>query len=248
MYPIPDLPSGLAEIVERLSNDELHNIGLAFIKQSQSLAHQQYQTNPPRRRPRHDLLNQSPKDSLPLTHRTTTQQPMVHPRMNHQTPNEQPIARPKHPDQARPLMDVQQDFIPESVDSSTPRRPAGESFDYSDGNQRHATKRARNNELSPRIHQIRQPNHPFQQHHHQVTASSTRPRSSFNINVLKRAVSSNLPCFFINFDPTIELKHIPSSTQVAILLKKVFSANQLLVNELSMCVRAGDRRFKGSGA
>jgi hypothetical protein len=245
MYPIPGLPSRLAGFFERLSNDELHNIGHALIKQSQSQAQQQYQTNPPQIRPRHDLLNQSPKPILPLTHRPTTEQPMGKPRMNHQVANEQPNVRPMHLDRARPLMGIQQEFIPESVDSSTPRRPAGESFDYSDGKQRHATKRARNNDLSPRNYQSQQPHHPLQHQHQPVTASAPLSRSSFNINVLKRAVSSNLPCFFIDFDPTIELNRIPSCTQVAILLKKYLQQKkQLLVNELSMCVQAGARRLK----
>ena len=51
-----------------------------------------------------------------------------------------------------------------------------------------------------------------------------------------------LPCFFINFNETVE--QIPSSTQVAIMLKKLFTINQLGINELSMCIQAGQRRFK----
>ena len=166
---------------------------------------------------------------------------MIQPRVNHQVTKQIHI-RPMLPDQARPLMDIQQEFIPEPADSPSLHRPAGESFDCSDGKQHRATKRARNNEFSPHSYQTQKVRLPLQ--HEQVTTSSPVPRSSFNINVLKRAVSSNLPCFFINFDPTIERNRIPSSTQVAILRKKVFETNHLPVHELSMCVQAGDRRFK----
>ena len=114
-------------------------MGLALIKQSQSLTQQQFYTNLSEGRPRHDLLNQSPKRPPARTHCLTTNQPMIQPRVNHQVTKQIHIWS-MLPDQARPLMDVQQDLIPEPADSPSLRRPAGESFDYSDGKQHRATK------------------------------------------------------------------------------------------------------------
>ncbi|CAF4539462.1 unnamed protein product [Rotaria magnacalcarata] len=98
-------------------------------------------------------------------------------------------------------------------------------------------KRLRINDHPPRNEQVEQHHLPtlVPPHHHQ---------HSFNMNVLKRAVSSNLPCFFIIFDASVEPKNIPSSIQVAIMLKKLFVDNQISIKELSMCVQAGERRFK----
>ncbi|CAF4290547.1 unnamed protein product [Rotaria magnacalcarata] len=121
--------------------------------------------------------------------------------------------------------------------TSTPRRPGSDSFDNSDSNRQRMKKRLRINDHPPRNEQVEQHQLPTlgPPHHHQ---------HSFNMNVLKRAVSSNLPCFFIIFDAPVEPKNIPSSIQVAIMLKKVFSQNQIPIKELSMCVQAGERRFK----
>ena len=114
----------------------------------------------------------------------------------------------------RPLMDQQY-----PVFTSSPRRPASNG----NGNQQHSSEEVL-------------------QHHN--TLVPTKTRHPFSINVLKRAVTNKLPCFFIIFDQTIDISNIPSSTQVAIMLKKTFAVNHLRVKELSLCVQAGDRRFK----
>ncbi|CAF3290566.1 unnamed protein product [Rotaria sp. Silwood2] len=121
--------------------------------------------------------------------------------------------------------------------TSTPRRPASDSFDNGDGNRQRMKKRPRNNDHPPRNEQV-------EQHHLPTLVPSHHHQHSFNMNVLKRAVSNNLPCFFIIFDASIEPNNIPSSIQVAIMLKKLFVNNQLPIKELSMCVQAGERRFK----
>ncbi|CAF5112761.1 unnamed protein product, partial [Rotaria magnacalcarata] len=92
-------------------------------------------------------------------------------------------------------------------------------------------------DLPPRNEQVEQHHLPtlIPPHHHQ---------HSFNMNILKRAVSSNLPCFFIIFSATVESKNIPSSIQVAIMIKKLFAGNQIPIKELSIRVQAGERRFK----
>ncbi|CAF4471205.1 unnamed protein product, partial [Rotaria magnacalcarata] len=115
--------------------------------------------------------------------------------------------------------------------TSTRRHPASDSFDNSDGNRQRMKKRLRINDLPPRNEQVEQHHLPtlIRPHHHQ---------HSFNMNILKRAVSSNLPCFFIIFGASVEPKHIPSSIQVAIMLKKLFADNQIPIKELSMCVQA----------
>jgi hypothetical protein len=87
---------------------------------------------------------------------------------------------------------------------STPRRPAGDSFDYSGEKYRYQGKRSKHNEHSPGAQQ--QQNHPAYRR--------------FNMNVLKRAMSSNLPSFFINFSLPSSSEKTLSSIQVAILLKK----------------------------
>ncbi|CAF4237971.1 unnamed protein product [Rotaria magnacalcarata] len=146
----------------------------------------------------------------------------IPPLMNHQ-PNCSEV---------RPLMEQQTTPV-----TSTPRRPASDSFDNSDGNRQRMKKRLRINDLPPRNEQVEQHHLPtlVPPHHHQ---------HYFNMNVLKRAVSSNLPCFFIIFGASVEPKNIPSSIQVAIMLKKLFADNQIPIKELSMCVQAGERRFK----
>ncbi|CAF2062170.1 unnamed protein product [Rotaria magnacalcarata] len=140
----------------------------------------------------------------------------IPPLMNHQ-PNCSEV---------RPLMKQQTTPV-----TSTSRRLANDSFDTSDGNRQRMKKRLRINDLSPRNEQIEQHHLPtlVPPHHHQ---------HSFNMNVLKRAVSSNLPCFFIIFSASVETKNIPSSIQAAIMLKKLFADNQIPIKKLSMCVQA----------
>ncbi|CAF2092973.1 unnamed protein product [Rotaria magnacalcarata] len=134
--------------------------------------------------------------------------------------------------EVRPLMEQQTTRV-----TSTPRRPASDSFDNSDSNRQRMKKRLRIDDHPPRNEQVEQHQLPTLAplHHHQ---------HSFNMNVLKRAVTSNLPCFFIIFDASVEPKNIPSSIQVAIMLKKLFVQNQIPIKELSMCVQAGERRSK----
>ncbi|CAF1387235.1 unnamed protein product [Rotaria magnacalcarata] len=110
--------------------------------------------------------------------------------------------------EVRPLMEQQTTPV-----TSTPRRPVSDSFDNSDGNRQRMIKRLRMNDLPPRNEQAEQHHLPtlVPPHHHQ---------HSFNVNVLKRAVS------------------------IAIMLKKLFADNQIPIKELSMCVQTGERRFK----
>ncbi|CAF3877211.1 unnamed protein product, partial [Rotaria sordida] len=121
--------------------------------------------------------------------------------------------------------------------SSTPRRPASDSFDNSGGNRNRLAKHPRNNDRPPHYE-------PIDQQHHPILAPSHRQQHAFNLNILKHAVSNNLPSFFIIFDSSIDPSSIPSSIQVAIMLKKLFTNNQLPIKDLSMCVQAGARRFK----
>jgi hypothetical protein len=132
----------------------------------------------------------------------------------------------------RPLMEQQC-----TPSSSTPRRPASDSFDNNGGQSQRTTKRARNNDQLPRIEHL-------EQHHLPTLVPPHQQQNSFSINVLKHAVSNNLPCFFIIFDHSVDPNNIPSCTQVAIMLKKSFADNQLPIKELSMCIQAGERRFK----
>ncbi|CAM4846072.1 unnamed protein product [Rotaria magnacalcarata] len=134
--------------------------------------------------------------------------------------------------EVRPLMEQQTAPV-----TSTPRRPASDSFDNNDDDRQRMKKRLRINDLPLRNEQVEQHHLPtlFPPHHHQ---------HSFNMNILKRAVSSNLPCFFIIFSVSVGPKNIPSSIQVAIMLKKLFAGNKIPIKELSMCVQSGERRFK----
>ena len=73
--------------------------------------------------------------------------------------------------------------------SSTPRRPAGDSFDNGSTNQHNPTKRQRNGE------QI-QHTQPLERQQQLPTLSPPqRQQHSFNMNVLKRAVSNNFTLF-----------------------------------------------------
>jgi hypothetical protein len=219
MYSSSSLPSDLAAVFTRFSKEELHQIGMAFIEKSQYYVDKQHQTRP----------ISSPQHP-PLPSRPVQQTfPLVPPLMNHQ--------QQQYGSNVRPLMDQNQHT---PISTSTPRRPATDSFDYSGDKYRRTTKRPRNNEQSPNVQQQQQQT----QHQHQILKAPVRAHNPFNINVLKRAVSSNLPCFFIILNPATDSANAQSSTQVAIMLKKLFIDNHLSINELSMCTQAGAKRFK----
>ncbi|CAF4526111.1 unnamed protein product [Rotaria socialis] len=207
-----------ADRAETVRKPELHQIGLALIQQSQHSIQMQQQVH-------HPASSQNSPHRLPRIIRPSLETiSSIPPLMNHQ-PNCSEV---------RPLMEQQTTPV-----TSTPRRPASDSFENSDGNRQRMKKRLRINDLPPRNEQVEQHHLPtlVPPHHHQH-------QHYFNMNVLKRAVSSNLPCFFIIFGASVEPKNIPSSIQVAIMLKKLFADNQIPIKELSMCVQAGERRFK----
>jgi hypothetical protein len=105
------------------------------------------------------------------------------------------------------------------------------------GNQLHAKKRPRKSNYQQLHNQ-----QPVHQQHLPTLIPPHRHQHSFNLNILKRAISNNLPCFFIVFNESVD--SIPSSTQVAVMLKKLFVNNQMSIKQLSMCIQAGERRFK----
>jgi len=216
MIPNSTPPPGLTTFFNGFSNEELHQIGLALIQQSQQSVQSQQHIH-------HPASSQQSPRRLPHPTRPSLETiSSIPPLMNHQ-PNCSEV---------RPLMEQQTTPV-----TSTPRRPASDSFDNSDSNRQRMKKRLRINDHPPRNEQVEQHQLPTlaPPHHHQ---------HSFNMNVLKRAVTSNLPCFFIIFDASVEPKNIPSSIQVAIMLKKLFVQHQIPIKELSMCVQAGERRFK----
>ncbi|CAF2258900.1 unnamed protein product [Rotaria magnacalcarata] len=210
-------PPDLTTFFNGFSNEELHQIGLALIQQSQhSVQLQQHIHHPassqhsPRCPPRPTRPSLETISSIP-------------PFMNHQ----------QNRSEVRPLME--QRITPVT---STSRRPASDSLDNSDSNRQRMKKRLRINDHPSRNEQV-------EQHQHLILAPPHHHQHSFNMNVLKRAVSTNLPCFFfIIFDASVEPKNSPSNTQVAIMLKKCFAQNQIPIKELSMCVQVGERRFK----
>ncbi|CAF2071849.1 unnamed protein product [Rotaria magnacalcarata] len=196
MIPNPAPPPDLTSFSNRFSNEELHQIGLALIQQSQHSIQMRQQVY-------HPASSQHSPHRLPRIIRPALETiSSIPPLMNHQS----------NCSEVRPLMEQQTTPI-----TSTPRRPASDSFDNSDGNRQRMKKRLRINDLPPRNEQVEQHHLPtlVPPHHHQ---------HYFNMNVLKRAVSSNLPCFFIIFGASVE--------------PKIFRP------ELSMCVQAGERRFK----
>ena len=177
-----------------------------------------------------DSLQHTPQLSSTPPHTRPAQRnlsliPSIPTLMNHQ----------QHMVQVRPLMGQgKNNPIPHS--SSTPRRPARDSFDYSGEEQRRTVKRSRNMEQSPGTRQT-----------FDVTEPKRNPPQAgrpFSISDLRRAVCNNLPCFFVEFDSAAEGSWAPSCTQVAIMLKKLFVNNNIPVKELSMCVPAGKLRFK----
>ena len=136
----------------------------------------------------------------------------------------------------RPLMEQENTPSPSPFPTSTPRRPASDSFDNNGENLQHISKRPKNNTQSPHKRQQQQndpprPPHPNYQQH-------------FNTNILRRAISNNLPCFFIEFGSSTDPADTLSCTQVAIMLKKTFISNLLPIKELSRCVQVGERKFK----
>ena len=221
MCSTTSLPPELAVLINHYSKEELQRIGHALIDQTKSASQEQYQMYPPYRPQR---TSNGPPSNVPPHAYTNVLPPL----MNHQ--QQQTIRK------VRPLMEQQQQT---PISSSTPRRPASDSFDTSGDNYQRMPKRARNNEKSPRSHQNQRqsertrPEQPQQQH-----------QNVFNINMLRRVVSNNLPCFFIQFEKASDCTNNMSCTQVAITLKKLFMENELPVKELSMCIHAGERRYK----
>ncbi|CAF2155499.1 unnamed protein product [Rotaria magnacalcarata] len=210
MIPNSTSPPNLTTFFNGFSNEELHQIGLALIQQSQhSVQLQQHIHHPaasqhsPRRPPRPTNPSLETISSIPSL-------------MNHQ----------QNCSEVRLIMEQQTTPV-----TSTPRRPGSDSFDKSDSNRQRMKKRLRINDHPPRNEQVEQHQLPTLDPPHQH-------QHSFSMNVLKRAVSSNLPCFFIIFDASVEPKNIPPSIQVAIMLKKVFARYQIPIKELSMCVQA----------
>lgn len=216
MDPPTILPPDLSSLLARFSNEELHQIGMALIQQ----AHHPNQTQ--KNIHYQETLEQSPRQRSQHGRPTNENNPSLPSLMNQQS--RVPILRPRM-DQDNPPV------------SSTPKHPANESFDNVSGRQRHTAKRIRNSDRSPTTASSQQQNHQTPMPPH----SQAHP---FNLGVLKRAVSNNLPGFFLSFDPSVDQRSIPSSTQVAIMLKKVFAEHKAPVKELSMCMQAGERRFK----
>ena len=213
--------ANISALFGRLSRDELLELGHALIHQSRTVEHTPTQQSPNHR----SFYPQSPNHNIPYrTTRVATRQYPPPPMRQHT--NEQPAMQ-----KTRPLMEPPQNS---PIPTSTPRRPASDSFD----NGSHSTKRAKNNNPPPRTTADVRPK-PTESHQ-PATSMQTR----FNMNVLRRAVSDLLPCFHIAFKAASNTNLNLSSTHVAILLKKILADNQLKVTELSMCTQAGERRFK----
>ncbi|CAF1300021.1 unnamed protein product [Rotaria sordida] len=124
-----------------------------------------------------------------------------------------------------PLMDQQPQII--SIFSPTQSSQVGQGRHKNSEDFYSKTTRFKNYVQAPS-------NQQFQQQAN-ATTNFTHPRQRFNINTLKRAVTNHLPAFHIMFDPSIDINNIPSSTQVAIMLKKAFIDNKLPIKELSLC-------------
>ncbi|CAF1411747.1 unnamed protein product [Adineta steineri] len=216
MYDGSLLPPEIAGIFDRFSKDELHQIGRTLIEQTQNYVDKQQDTRASHlfRPPLHTHTTSRPTQQSNLS---------IPPPMNHQQRYNHQASSIVHP-----LMDQQ--GPPIDISTPNPRRPAGDSFDYSGDKNRNNVKRFRNIEQSPSVQQQHQPHQPSYRR--------------FNINTLKRAVASNLPSFFITFDLSSSSVKSISNTQVAILLKKVLADNTCSIKELSMCMQAGTNRFK----
>ncbi len=220
MNLLPALPPDLVTVINRFSNDELYQIGTAFIRQAQDSI----------QIPHSDSSQRAPRAIRSLTRPSSQILSSIPPLMNHQ----------QNSTTVRPLMEQQ--ITPSPLPTSTPRRPASDNSDNNGENFQHKPKRPKkNNTYSPHRH----PQQPLQRQQNDPSRfSHPNPQPHFNISILKRAISNNLPCFYIEFDPSADLADTLSCTQVAIMLKKMFINNQLPIKELSMCVQAGERRFK----
>ncbi|CAF1049213.1 unnamed protein product [Adineta steineri] len=234
-HSIPPAPD-LSLFFNRFSQEELHQIGLALIQRSQisssSSDKQQHVINPGVSQ---HISRTQPIDNRPLIDTVTSiPSPSFPPIMNHQQIQQQPIVSKVCPH-------MEKECTP--VSSSTTRRPASDSFDNVGGSSSYNNnKKQKNNDDNQSSYVQAEPQQPTLR---PPSPLSTHTRQlSFNMNILKRAVSNNLPCFFITFDQSIEINNIPSSIQVAIMLKKLFSNSQLHIKDLSLCTQAGERRFK----
>ncbi|CAF2221695.1 unnamed protein product [Rotaria magnacalcarata] len=171
MIPNPIPSPDLTSFSNRFLNEEFHQIGLAVIQQSQHSIPMQQQVH-------HPASSQHSPRRLPYIIRPSLKTISSTPPLMNQQPNCSEV---------RPLMEQQTTLV-----TSTPRRPASDSFDNSDGNRQRMKNRIKINDLPPHNEQV-------EQHHLPTLVPTHHHQHSFNMNVLKRAVSSNLPCFFIIF-------------------------------------------------
>lgn len=140
----------------------------------------------------------------------------------------------------------------EQPNDSTPKRghPLDESGASSGGNQRqHPPKRFQNNtEWQRNVAQPRGTNQPRPQHTTastpllaQTSRQKDNQRQRIPFEQLKHAVSSNLPCFHIQWPPETDRKLIPSAIQASELILKELQTSGISINPFTLVGWAGKR-------
>jgi hypothetical protein len=78
-----------------------------------------------------------------------------------------------------------------------------------------------------------------------LTSSSPTRGFRFLSSHLKRAVTNNLPCFYINFEGDIGELQLPSVTKAATWIRQtVQQQSQQAINDFSLFIPAGNKRYK----
>lgn len=67
-----------------------------------------------------------------------------------------------------------------------------------------------------------------------TTTTNDQQRRSLPFDQLKRAVSSNLPCFFVDFDQATTGNHLPSAFEIRNLIEKHFKEHNVCVQHFSL--------------
>ena len=74
-----------------------------------------------------------------------------------------------------------------------------------------------------------------------TTMTNQRIRKPLPFFQLKRAVSSNLPCFFVEFEQATSLHSLPSAFEARSIIEKHFNEHNIIIQQFSLVGWSGKR-------
>jgi len=88
---------------------------------------------------------------------------------------------------------------------------------------------------APKLHK------PSKTQREQTTTTNDQQRKSLPFDQLKRAVSSNLPCFYIDFDQSTTAQRLPSAFEARNFIEKHFKEHNIRIHHFSLVGWANKR-------